>query len=188
MKCKGAYLTLEIIGVLLLISIVIVSSISLGQYFINNSKLENSKIIAKSIDYAIFEYGNSHKTINRESITFNSDNNKLIYNNDREYPLKIGENGIIYNQHGALKESLDLGYLGTEIEWITSNSPDLESDDNLYKFYYTPLDIEGNKITDLADTSVNGYKIEVGVKKGNGKTATYCIERIGSNELSEKLR
>lgn len=188
MKRKAAYLSLQIVGVLLIISIVLASSLSVGQYFLNNSRLENSKMIAKSIDYALFEYGGSHKTVDRDSIAFDSENNQLVYNDAREYPLKIGKNGVIYNQHGALNESLDLGYLGSEIEWITTNNPDLESEDNLYKFYYTPLDIDGNKVTNLADTPVNGYRIEVGVKNGEGKTRTYRIERIGSNGVSETLR
>lgn len=149
MKRKGAYLSLQLALVAVVIALIMTAVASLGIKTMDSYSDSEIRLKAEALDKALHLYSNDHKGIDASSLSEVTDaegNKSLKYKSKRLYPgaLATGQITELQNKFGLISTGIRFSAA------ITAQTPGI--------FRYTP-------ITD-ASGDVSKYKLEVYLNNG----------------------
>lgn len=183
MKKSGAIFTFSHIIILAICMILLFAGVSAGYYIVNSWRANAVRAQADEIDKALVEYSKTHKGIQDKGIHYDSFKSKVVYTKKQDYPLYLDDLGQIAEKSSGTSAKENVGFINSNVEFC-KNGEDPRV--NLYKFKYTPLDINGNEITVSSSEPVTYYNLEVFYKNEKGDIIRYVspgsYEKIKDNE------
>lgn len=190
MKRYGFLLSIQNVAMLLILVVMIGATGGTGYYMYTNSRNENIKIQAHTLDKALVAYARKHKGIDREKLKASvvTNNYGAVYQQRQDFPLRLTSKGAVYNNTSDLDSGDDFGYILRKIEFFEGTEAAFKTkpENHLYKFFYQPLDEYGNVLEKTSERPAAFYKLLVYIKSFQGGVTLY--ESPGSyNKLPKKI-
>lgn len=125
---KG-FLIPNVIGYLLILSILAVMGSYVGVKVLNNYEINQIKHEAELLDNALIRYSSNHMGVNENTLGFNSESKKLLYRKTSLYPANLTELGKIRNEDNYFSDHIDLSKWKYTVSWSSGKMVyDLERD------------------------------------------------------------
>ena len=190
MKYNGFLLSIQNVAMLLILVIMIVATGGTGYYMYTNSRNENIKAQAHTIDKALIAYARKHKGIDREKLKTSivTNNYGPVYQQRFDFPLKLSSHGALYNNTTNMDGGEDFGFILRKIVFFDGTEAAFKTkpENHLYQFYYQPLDEYGNVLGSTAERPAAFYRLMVYIKTFQG--GVYLYESPGSySQLPEHI-
>lgn len=190
MKSNGFLLSVQNVAMLLILVVLIGATGGTGYYMYTNSRNENIKVQAHTLDKALVAYARNHKGIDREELKTSivTNNYGAVYQQRQDFPLKLTSKGAMYNNTSMVDSGEDFGYILRKIEFFDGTEAAFRTkpENHLYQFFYQPLDEYGNVLKNSSRRPAAFYKLMVYIKTFGGGVTLY--ESPGSyTQLPERI-